>query len=122
MEQVRGNIARNIKRLRESNGLTQQQLATELNIRGSAVSNWEQGLNSPSIEIMFQLCDFFGIEITELYGIEEPVSSNLTHEERDLLKLFRNSNNKGKGMALGVLISNQSTNKIKAFKGKEESI
>ena len=43
MEQT--NIGRNIKRLRDAKGLTQEQIAQALNVTFQAVSKWETGVS-----------------------------------------------------------------------------
>jgi len=54
---IRLNIAKNIKRFREMNNLTQKQLAEKLNVKNSAVSNWESNANSPD-KIIFSNVTF----------------------------------------------------------------
>jgi transcriptional regulator with XRE-family HTH domain len=71
MADVRENIANNIKKYRESNGLSQRELAKRLGVGYSSVSNWELGLNSPSIELLMKVCEVFDIKLATMYGITE---------------------------------------------------
>ncbi|MBR5343314.1 MAG: helix-turn-helix domain-containing protein [Oscillospiraceae bacterium] len=61
-----------IARKRKELGLTQEQLAGELNISYQAVSKWENELSSPDIMTLPLLADLFGITIDELFGRERP--------------------------------------------------
>ena len=50
-------IARYIRELRKSAGLTQKQLAEKLNISFQAVSKWENGDTLPDTGILLELCE-----------------------------------------------------------------
>ena len=57
-----------IAELRKEKGLSQRQLAKELDTSQANVSRWEQGLNEPSIMECWKLADFFDISIDILCG------------------------------------------------------
>ena len=61
-------IGENIRRLRRSRGMTQEQLAEILNISNAAVSKWERGDSFPDITMLFPIADYFGISVDELMG------------------------------------------------------
>ena len=61
-------IGENIKRLRRSRGMTQEQLADILNISNAAVSKWERGDSFPDITLLFPIADYFGVSVDELMG------------------------------------------------------
>ncbi|MBQ8387435.1 MAG: helix-turn-helix transcriptional regulator [Clostridia bacterium] len=65
------NIGTNIKRLRLSKGLTQEQLAERLNVSAAAVSKWESESTYPDITMLFPLAEIFDISIDELLGHDE---------------------------------------------------
>ena len=54
-------IAKNITRLRKKNGITQQELGTTLGISNRAVSNWEMGISTPTIDNLFRLSKIFNV-------------------------------------------------------------
>lgn len=81
MGTVRENIALNIKKFREASGMSQRELARELGVGYSLVSNWELGLNSPKIEALIQMCELFDIKLTTIYGLS-------TEAERKAQKLL----------------------------------
>ncbi|MBQ3482528.1 MAG: helix-turn-helix domain-containing protein [Oscillospiraceae bacterium] len=60
----------NIARLRKEKGMTQEELARELNISYQAVSKWENGVSSPDISNIKLLAQFFGVSIDMLFGLE----------------------------------------------------
>lgn len=62
-------IGEKIKQLREEKNWSQKELAGKLDLRQSAVSAWEIGLNGPNPKQRKLLCELFGITLNELYGL-----------------------------------------------------
>ena len=60
-----------LKELRNSKGLTQKQLAKELNVTDDSIFSWEKGRSQPSIENLIMLCKFFGVTSDYLLGLED---------------------------------------------------
>ncbi len=56
-------IGEKIKSLRQSNNLTQKDLAGQLNVSSQAISNWERGKGYPDISNIIQLSDLFNISL-----------------------------------------------------------
>lgn len=62
-------VAKNIKRLRNAKGLSQEQLAAELHISRQAVSHWENDRTQPDIDMLEKLSEVFDAPIEEIiYG------------------------------------------------------
>lgn len=59
-----------LQRLRKEKGLTQEEVATKLNISAQAVSKWENDLTSPDISIIVELSEILGTTLDELLGKE----------------------------------------------------
>ncbi len=66
MKDLHPIIAENLAILRKGSGLTQAQLAERLNYSDKAVSRWEKGDTLPDINVLFELCDFYGITMDNL--------------------------------------------------------
>lgn len=49
-------IGGRIRLYRKQSGLTQEQLASKINVTKSRVSNWEQGINRPDADILADIC------------------------------------------------------------------
>ena len=65
-------VGKTIAQLRQTNGMTQQQLAATLNVSHQAVSKWENGAALPDIETLMELTQLFGITMEQLLGGEVP--------------------------------------------------
>lgn len=66
MEDIKVTIGKNITKLRKKQNLTQNQLAEKLNYSDNAVSRWERGEVSPSIETLEQIAHVFNVPIANL--------------------------------------------------------
>lgn len=55
-----------IAKLRKDKGLTQQQLADQMNLSNKTISKWESGAGSPDISNLPVLADVLGITVDEL--------------------------------------------------------
>ena len=62
------NFSSWLKKLRESAGLSQTELAKEIGISRGSISFYENGERVPDIEILRKLCDFFRISADLLIG------------------------------------------------------
>ena len=70
-------IARNIKRMREISGYTQENVASFLGINRSAYSNYELGFREMPIEYMEKLADLYGCDAYILYEEDIDVLDNM---------------------------------------------
>lgn len=99
-------IGINIQNERKRNQMSQKELAAELNLTSSSVSNWEKGKSLPDIGNLIELCKIFNVSSDELLGIKpvefknRPKSSISTHPEteleEDLIENFRKLNKENK--------------------------
>lgn len=69
----------NIKRLRKSKGLSQEELAIKLNVVRQTVSKWENGLSVPDSNMLLSLADELDTSVSTLLGesVSESTSDDL---------------------------------------------
>lgn len=60
-----------LKKIRESKGLSQKQLAIFLDVSQGAVGNWESGTRMPNLEILGKIADYFDVTTDYLLGKED---------------------------------------------------
>ena len=58
----------NIKALRKSKGLSQQELAVRLNVVRQTISKWEQGLSVPDSDLLIALSEALETPVSTLLG------------------------------------------------------
>lgn len=76
------SIPKNIKRLRQQAGLTQDQLAEKLFVTRQTVSLWENGRTQPDIQTLERIAEVFQVELTEvLYGTASAQSAKETQKQ-----------------------------------------
>lgn len=61
-------LPENIKHFRLLRGLSQKQLAEKLHRTPNVISNWENGVNSPDVDLLEIMCEIFDITPNQLYG------------------------------------------------------
>lgn len=66
MDNLSTIVGRNIASLRKAKGLTQQELAAEVNYSDKSISKWELGYAVPSVDILMDFAAFFGVSIDYL--------------------------------------------------------
>lgn len=70
----------NIKALRKSKGLSQEELAVKLNVVRQTVSKWENGLSVPDSDMLISISEVFETPVSTLLG------ENVTELKADDLK------------------------------------
>lgn len=61
-------LKENIKQLRKSKGLSQEELAIKLNVVRQTISKWEQGLLVPDAEMLISMSEVFETSVSTLLG------------------------------------------------------
>ena len=61
-------LSENIKALRKSKGLSQEELAVKLNVVRQTVSKWEQGLSVPDADLLIALSEVLETPVSTLLG------------------------------------------------------
>ncbi|MEE1138772.1 MAG: helix-turn-helix domain-containing protein [Acutalibacteraceae bacterium] len=67
-----------IKRLRETKGLTQLQLADEIGVSSKAVSKWETAKGMPDITLIEPLAKALGVSVAELMSGNTVINKNVS--------------------------------------------
>lgn len=87
-------LPENIKHFRLMRGLSQKQLAEMLHRTPNVISNWENGVNSPDVDLLEIMCEIFDITPNQLYGwdpceeLEKFLQNNadLAKERQELIR------------------------------------
>ena len=58
----------NIKAIRKSKGLSQEELAVKLNVVRQTISKWEQGLSVPDSDMLISISEALEIPVSTLLG------------------------------------------------------
>ena len=77
-------LSDNIKRIRKSKGLSQEELAIKLNVVRQTVSKWENGLSVPDSDMLITLADELDTSVNVLLG--ETVTESMTDDLKVIAK------------------------------------
>ena len=69
----------NIKTIRKSKGLSQEELAVKLNVVRQTISKWEQGLSVPDSDMLISISEALDTPVSTLLGetVNEPKADDL---------------------------------------------
>lgn len=81
-------IGNRIRKYREECGISQKQLAEQIGVSNSRISNWEQGLNRPDADILAKLCTVLNVSPSLLLGVQLS-TDELSERERSVIKAYR---------------------------------
>ena len=70
----------NIKAIRKSKGLSQQELAIKLNVVRQTISKWEQGMSVPDSDMLISISEVLETPVSILLG-ETVVETKVSHLE-----------------------------------------
>lgn len=73
--------------LRKERGYTQEQLSDFLNLTRSAISNYELGLNEPSLDTMVAIANLYGVSLDWLMG-RTNLRYNFNLEDKENLEVI----------------------------------
>ena len=65
------NIITNLKSVRESIGMTQQELADRIGIRRETILHLENNRYNPSLEMALKIAQVFDLQVEELFQLKE---------------------------------------------------
>jgi transcriptional regulator with XRE-family HTH domain len=69
---ARALVARNLRRLRVRQGLSQENLAVDAEIDRTYVSRLERGLENPTVAVLERLADALNASIVEFFAVPRP--------------------------------------------------
>jgi len=75
-----------IKKLRSSRKLTQEQLAKKLNVSRQTISSWENNRNLPDLGMVVQIAKIFELSLDQLILGDPTMTSKLMKDGSDMKK------------------------------------
>jgi transcriptional regulator with XRE-family HTH domain len=67
-EETRKKVGKRIQRIRKAAGYTQEELADKIHVSRAYLGHIEQGLKSPSLEVLDKLARSLKVKISDLFG------------------------------------------------------
>jgi transcriptional regulator with XRE-family HTH domain len=83
-------LGNNVKKLRNEQKVTQEQLAEHINISYQAISKWENNITIPDVQLLPAIAEYFGVSIDELF---KPSMTAYRNKEARLLAVYETTRN-----------------------------
>lgn len=81
---INETFGQRFQRLRKNAGLTQEDVATKLNITAQAVSKWENDVSAPDISVLVELSDILNVTLNELLGKQTETQFVPAEQRKDI--------------------------------------
>ena len=102
-------LSENIKAIRKSKGLSQEELAIKLNVVRQTISKWEQGLSVPDSDMLVSLSEALDTPVSVLLGeiVEQTEVNDLKviSEKLEIINLQLTLSRKAKRKKLTIFFS-----------------
>ena len=100
----------NIKSLRKNKGLTQEELASRLNVVRQTVSKWEKGLSVPDAEMLQKIAEVLDADVSQLLGATIRQSENVDVIAEQLSRIneqlvVKNNRSRKVWKAVGIVLA-----------------
>jgi transcriptional regulator with XRE-family HTH domain len=73
---------------REAQKLSQKDMAKLIGVSNSRVSNWEQGVNRPDVDLLAKICSVLNVSADELLDVRLS-GDDLTEQEKKIIMRYR---------------------------------
>ena len=102
---IKENIAKNLKFFREERKITQRQLAEVLGVKHNTVSTWENGKNSIDAFSLMQICEYLNVSLDDMFGKKSKSIPTLEmpKDEKRLITAYRKLSHDNKIKITGII-------------------
>ena len=104
-EQTNITTGKQIRHLRTQLGMTQEELAGELNVTRQALSNWERDVNEPDLNMLKKICFLFGVNMDDF--AKEVITKMETYEKKEKRQFNKYDMAIGLFYGVGILYVNR---------------
>lgn len=103
IQSIKETVAQNLRRVCKLKGIKSKDIAAHMGVSESAVSHWFKGDNSLDVDNLYKLCQFIGVSLDQVFGVDPFYVTVLTPEENDLLIAYRKAGSETKENIRSIL-------------------
>ena len=81
------NFNANLRYIRKKLSISQEEVGSNIGVRGTTISNWENGVSEPDVQQLIPLCHYFGFS-ADVFLFENFTTGKLIND--DYLSKFNN--------------------------------
>lgn len=89
------DIAKVLKQLRTSAGLTQKEAAERLGKKQQTIASWESGQSQPDANTLFVICSLYGTSVDEAFGFKKD-GTTIGKKDIDLIEKYHSLDDCGR--------------------------
>ena len=89
------DIAKVLKQLRTSAGLTQKEAAERLGKKQQTIASWESGQSQPDANTLFIICSLYGTSVDEAFGFKKD-GTTIGKKDIDLIEKYHSLDDSGR--------------------------
>lgn len=82
------NLGKFLQELRKSRKISQEEMATILNVSRQTISNWENSKSYPDILILIKLCNIYNISLDDLLKEDEQILNHIKKDKQKKNKII----------------------------------
>ena len=98
------DINERLFKVMKDNGISIRELARRTGITASTISDWNTKHTNPTAEKIPVVCEALGISVSYLLKGAEDIDYVLTDDEKSLIEVFRNADDKSKKRLLAYFM------------------
>lgn len=88
-----------LREARTAKGLNQTELSSRIGLSKNAVSNYENGVSNPNVDVLYRLFQELDVDANYLFQDDIPLQKmSLTNEEKNIVVHYRDLNERGQKM------------------------
>lgn len=84
-----------LKEARNRKDLKQSELATQLGVKNTTISNWENNISKPDLDTLSYICGILGVKVSYFLDAKLP-EDEITVQEFELIKKYRDLDDYGR--------------------------
>jgi len=100
---IRILLAARLREYRIKSGMTAKEVGEKVGKSEKTVSAWEHGRGQPDADMLFELCNLYGISSFDVFYNPDSVDPAIDPEEHHLLTTYRSLNPRGRQAVLSYV-------------------
>lgn len=74
-----------------------------MGVSEGAVSHWFKGDNAPDIDNLYEICQYIGVSLDQVFGIDQIYVNTLSEDENNLIMAYRKAGSETKSNIRSIL-------------------
>lgn len=108
-----------LKEARNRKNLKQSELAKQLGVKNTTISNWENNISKPDLDMLSYICGVLEVKVSYFLDAKLP-EDEITIQEFEIIKKYRSLDSHGQE-TVNIILDREST-RVAALNGRDARI